>query len=703
MPYLSWLEGALRRRHHLVDACLIGRDAGCTLSTGLHPSLSRQHARLVRQGQAWWIQDLGSVNGTWINDLPVSVPMGGHLQDGDLVRLGEWTLRFTESFPGLDGVDFAEGVGTPFQEARQSPDQYHLLLQAMELLTASQETLLREGHGEGQVHGMLEEALRLFRADRGFVVMVTPEGAWRRAAVVGPETTGVDLSGSVLHYVKTHVTGVLSNRPALDPRFQGASVAGLRIGPLMCAPLELEQEVMGMLYLDRRESGEPFSRLDLALFQTLVRMGTLALRHTHLVQRALEQAELQGVVARMKVRHEIGSQRLRGLLLEIQSASRWVDCWAMRHQEAASLQRQAARIQYLVERGFQEFDPEAPEETEGPLGLGGLHEQILRTCRELAAVQDGLVTSGATPRGTLWGPASLAFHGVLGLLEPALLDQGPGGHLHLDWQEGPGTWELTVTFRPEVAHREPDTWTVRALSQARLAWQWTDRGLKLSFPAAGESPIPGEQPVVGVVSSDPSFQALVAGVGEAGDVQVLPLPERPAPAPLPGMECVVLDATGFADPLKVLMDYRQHQDVVAVPVLVTGIDESQLAAFLAAGATDWLGDGFRYEALHHRIQVLRGLGELKQKALASERLDALRQMAGTLKHEINNPLAVISMQVELLERKYEDEPKLRKIGDMVERIRDLVQVLQKMREAQVEAYPGGDAILKAGGAPGLLL
>jgi hypothetical protein len=52
------------------------------------------------------------------------------------------------------------------------------------------------------------------------------------------------------------------------------------------------------------------------------------------------------------------------------------------------------------------------------------------------------------------------------------------------------------------------------------------------------------------------------------------------------------------------------------------------------------------------------------------------------------------MQVELLERKYPDEVKLGKIAEMVERIRGLMQVLQKMREAPVEDYPDGSSIFK---------
>ena len=122
--------------------------------------------------------------------------------------------------------------------------------------------------------------------------------------------------------------------------------------------------------------------------------------------------------------------------------------------------------------------------------------------------------------------------------------------------------------------------------------------------------------------------------------------------------------------------------------------EDETPGLIEAGATDWLAEGFRWEALHHRLQVLRGHTELHQRALAAERLESFRQMAGTLKHEINNPLAIISMQVEMLQRKYPEEVKLGKIGEMVDRIRALVQVLQKMRETPTEDYPDGSSILR---------
>jgi len=93
-------------------------------------------------------------------------------------------------------------------------------------------------------------------------------------------------------------------------------------------------------------------------------------------------------------------------------------------------------------------------------------------------------------------------------------------------------------------------------------------------------------------------------------------------------------------------------------------------------------------------RALHQADQLRVEALATERLESLRQLAGTLKHEINNPLAVISMQVEMLQRKYPEEARLAKIGEMADRIKVLLQGLQQMRETPTEGYADGSSILK---------
>jgi hypothetical protein len=57
------------------------------------PSVSREHAAFVRRDGAWWVVDLGSTNGTAVND---RVAAEHALHDGDRVRLGEAVLEFVE-------------------------------------------------------------------------------------------------------------------------------------------------------------------------------------------------------------------------------------------------------------------------------------------------------------------------------------------------------------------------------------------------------------------------------------------------------------------------------------------------------------------------------------------------------------------------------------------------------------------------------
>lgn len=55
-------------------------------------SLSRMHAELAIDGVSFVLRDLGSTNGSQVQDQPVS---GRHLlRDGELLRLGSVVLKF---------------------------------------------------------------------------------------------------------------------------------------------------------------------------------------------------------------------------------------------------------------------------------------------------------------------------------------------------------------------------------------------------------------------------------------------------------------------------------------------------------------------------------------------------------------------------------------------------------------------------------
>ena len=58
-----------------------------------HKGVSRLHAALLRHEDGLSVVDLGSPNGTWLNDMPLFPHQPRVLQDGDILQLGKMKLQ----------------------------------------------------------------------------------------------------------------------------------------------------------------------------------------------------------------------------------------------------------------------------------------------------------------------------------------------------------------------------------------------------------------------------------------------------------------------------------------------------------------------------------------------------------------------------------------------------------------------------------
>lgn len=72
------------------DRSVIGRLAGSEIEID-DPGASRRHAEVRRQGGEFVVVDLGSTNGTLVNDSPISEAT---LEDGDRITIGRTVLEF---------------------------------------------------------------------------------------------------------------------------------------------------------------------------------------------------------------------------------------------------------------------------------------------------------------------------------------------------------------------------------------------------------------------------------------------------------------------------------------------------------------------------------------------------------------------------------------------------------------------------------
>src|SRR5690606_10599449 len=70
----------------------IGREPGSQLRLEHSAAVSRRHALITREGGTFWLEDLGSTNGTFLNEFQISsrVPLGHR----DIVRIAGRSFQF---------------------------------------------------------------------------------------------------------------------------------------------------------------------------------------------------------------------------------------------------------------------------------------------------------------------------------------------------------------------------------------------------------------------------------------------------------------------------------------------------------------------------------------------------------------------------------------------------------------------------------
>ncbi|TCB95737.1 FHA domain-containing protein [Micromonospora zingiberis] len=116
LPLLTVATGPMRgvgfRLRH--EPLVIGRDPAVDIVVH-DPHLSRRHAEVRLTGDGVSLVDLGSTNGTWVNELRTTAVV--RLADGDVIRIGRTELRFFD--PGLARTDpVGLSLGLPRQERR---------------------------------------------------------------------------------------------------------------------------------------------------------------------------------------------------------------------------------------------------------------------------------------------------------------------------------------------------------------------------------------------------------------------------------------------------------------------------------------------------------------------------------------------------------------------------------------------------------
>ena len=90
----------------------IGRLVECTISIPCDPDASRKHARLFSRDGGWWLEDLGSANGTFVGEFAQSrkIAVAVKLLPGQIFRVGLTRFRLEKEDFQFDKLKMAAQV-----------------------------------------------------------------------------------------------------------------------------------------------------------------------------------------------------------------------------------------------------------------------------------------------------------------------------------------------------------------------------------------------------------------------------------------------------------------------------------------------------------------------------------------------------------------------------------------------------------------
>lgn len=295
-------------------------------------TVSRRHAELTPADGLWYIRDLGSQNGTWVNGVRLSER--ARLRPGDQIRCGSTLFVFgaTETrdpeivrFVGDKAIDATveRALRTPEIATFDSSDSVVLAEPAEPRATAIDHlrviyrltTLLTRGVTDRDelLAGVLNVVFEEFRPERGFIVTMDDLttagpaskpglGSHHVAAVKyavppkDPSDARIAVSRTILQHVVQSGEGILSSNAMHDPRFAaGDSVQQMRIRSAICAPIRYRDRMFGAVYIDTTLANYAFTPGQLALLNAIGQHAGLALANQELGVQQLQAQRLAAI------------------------------------------------------------------------------------------------------------------------------------------------------------------------------------------------------------------------------------------------------------------------------------------------------------------------------------------------------------------------------------------------------------------------
>ena len=278
------------------DRLTVGRSSATELCFPDDAGLSRQHLILERDGEDWSVQDLGSKNGTLVNNIPLRAKL--RLKPGDRITAGHLAIVYDDAGRGGPPGDKVVIFESPEADAPSTSTVITSLEGALSNQTivdrptqrgATQiQALIRAGQelaGRGSLTDLfpriLDLAIEGVGAQRGVVMALEGE----HLQVKANKGEGFRISSAVRDRVINEKNSVLVRDAQLDEAFrERMSIVEQKVRTLMAVPLQTKDRTLGLIYVDSPNMFRAFTKDDLSLLTVMANVAAIRIEHARLAE-----------------------------------------------------------------------------------------------------------------------------------------------------------------------------------------------------------------------------------------------------------------------------------------------------------------------------------------------------------------------------------------------------------------------------------
>lgn len=285
-PRLAAISGKLKGAIFAIneETLLIGRETAANLCMA-DASVSRRHCKIEKNDKGFVLTDLDSLNGTFVNDLPIRTRLLDH---GDRVRIGDSQFLFLTH----EGEATSKSSDVRLHEARiTSGSTVQIRLDdALYQMTRDLSALMKVSTTINSIRGLDDLLQRLLEllfeavpAQRG-AILLTNEGSFETSLVFGLDRAhgkdqAVNVSRTIVQQVLRDGVALLANEGAAESTQATESLISTRAHSVMCVPLIMIDRTLGVLYLDTTLPRDQFSRDHLQLVAAIAGIAAVAIEN----------------------------------------------------------------------------------------------------------------------------------------------------------------------------------------------------------------------------------------------------------------------------------------------------------------------------------------------------------------------------------------------------------------------------------------